>query len=324
MAESPTTGADLYTPDAGDAPPQMGATGSRDSDLGQETGAAIVSDAEIAAQAARRDNIPGVDPQPNGTQQAAPPSSAPQSGNWDAGLQQVQQDLKFSQKQNSELSGRINELQDTMISALATIQSQQPQQQDRPNQPAPPPQADPRAIVREAFAGVDMLDNDAVQSALSTALGSVGQAPAEQQDNTEVIAALHQMNSRIEQIGGELQDNRNSAYQNSVKSQYSVNDEQVQAATQQAHQNVTSKGWYAEGTPEYNGALNAEYHHVLAGMSKTSPSPTSPPAQRTQHAQKDPGTSVVRPGATPSTGAPVPIGEIPMVQDSDIWTPDAP
>lgn len=321
----------LYVPDGGDgaaapaAEPSPVATSSTDSDRGNEVGLGkqLISEGEIATEVARRDA-----PAP-----ATPPAEPPHvQHNQDQGLQKVQQDVALSQRQQAAIGERLDTLQETLVQFLSN-QQQLAAEPETPTAAPPTPQVAAGELVQQAFNGVDMLDAEAVQGAMTTMVGRL-QSSMPAPDNSglqDVFSAVTQLGQRVDQIGTQVQQNQTATYNSQTQVRYGVNDEQYQAAMTQATKTVTDMGLFAAGSEAFQGAVHTQHHMIMAAMPKgQTPAPPNGVPNGTQGnvaqppAPTVPGT-IVQPGASANTGPPPENPAfVETVRDEDLWTPDAP
>ena len=285
---------------------QMSATGTSDDNVTQNGGndKPVISQDEVLNEVAKRDNVETAKPQPQAQESSNP--------GWDKALQKVQQDLSSQRRDQDGLSQQISAIQQSMttlaqaVSALATAQQAQPQQQQSESKPT----VDLESQIREAWTDADPLDGESLQDAMVNSLKVFQQAtPAG--DNGQMTSALQDLASRVESLQNDVHQNKVESYWTQIETDKNVSTSQRQQAQADAFQDVKQKGWYAENSAEFSGAVHAETMRRLdAGQSTTSNS----------NAQVA-GTDVIPPGATARTtnSTRSASDDVVSVTDSDLW-----
>lgn len=283
---------------------QMSATGTSDDNIAQNgsNDKPVISQDEVLNEVAKRDNV----------EPAKSPPQAQESSNpgWDKALQKVQQDLSSQRRDQDGLSQQISAIQQSMTTIAQAVSAQAVTPQAQPQQSESKPTADLESQIREAWTDADPLDGESLQDAMVNSLKVFQQAtPAE--GNGQVTNALQDLASRVESLQNDVHQNKVESYWTQIETDKNVSVSQRQQAQTDAFEDVKQKGWYAENSAEFSGAVHAETMRRLdAGQSPTSNS----------NAQVA-GTDVIPPGATARTtnSTRSASDDVVSVTDSDLW-----
>ena len=285
---------------------QMVGSGSVDSDRGQESGPQFVTEEDVAAEVGRRDNP---DPKP---QKAVDPG---QDNKMVKDLQKVQQEQSARRQLQEKLEGKVDNLADMFERFITAKTDQQSNSALMPDGEPKRETASSGKIVEEAFSDIDMLDSDAVQSAMTKVLDSVGNSPS---PDSGLRQEMDDLRSQINAVGGHIQKDQATQYWDDFKGNHGLSDDQLANIQSTVHDELSEVGWYDKGTEGYEGAFHAS---VLAHAKSHGGTRSSSP--RTSGRSSTSGTDVVPQGVSARTG--IPIGDdggIELTPPEAIWQPD--
>ena len=285
---------------------QMIGSGSVDSDRGQESGPQFVTEAAVAAEVGRRDNP---DPKPQ------PPADNGQDDKMAKDLQKVQQEQSARRQLQEKLEGKVDSLADMFERFITSNKDQQPASALMPDGEPERKAASSGKVVEEAFSDIDMLDSDAVQSAMTKVLDSVGNSPS---PDSGLRQELNDLKSQLDAMGGHIQQDKASQYWSDFKDNHGLSDDQLANIQSTVHDELSEVGWYERGTEGYEGAFHAS---VLA-HAKSQPGSRSQ-APKSSGRSPTPGTDVVPQGVSARTG--IPIGDdggVELTPPEALWQAD--
>ena len=285
---------------------QMIGSGSVDSDRGQETGPQFVTEEDVAAEVGRRDNL---DPKPPKQVDTGQDSKMVKD------LQKVQQEQSARRQLQEKLEGKVDNLADMFERFITSSRDQQPASALMPDGEPERRAESSGKIVEEAFSDIDMLDSDAVQSAMTKVLDSVGNS---QSPDSGLRQEINDLRNQLDTVGGHIRSDKASQYWNGFKSDHKLSDEQLTNIQSTVHDELSEVGWYEKGTEGYEGAFHAS---VLAHAKTYGGSRSSPPQNSDRSSAS--GTDVVPQGVSARTGIPVgDDGGIELTPPEALWRPD--
>ena len=276
---------------------QMTGTGSIDSDLGQEPGPQIVTEADIAAEVGKKDS-----PRENPVSE--------ESNKLSKDIQKVQQEQSARRQLQEKLEGKVDNLADMFERFMTSRNEQQPASALTPDATSATPSNSPNEVVKSAFEDVDMLDGDAVQEAISKIANSI-------QGDQSLRHELDVLKGTVKDMGGHIQKDQASQYWQDFRTEHNLSEDALSKIRENAHSEIAEMGWYERGSEGYEGAFHANVlSQAKSGSGRRSSSSGS---ARVSTA----GTDVVPNGASARTGIPVGGDDgIPLTPPEALWRPD--